>query len=108
MEEKLKKAEDIDVVNTFVSEAKRKAQSTEEKNKKLLDYIKKNQDKFYHLDRIEIGMKSFMREDEVVFKYIQTHLGEGMLRAILEKAIPDLKKELKEIISRHRKLEGFQ
>ena len=69
------------------------------KNKTILA-LKKNQNNFYHWQQIDKALDSYMRTDEQLFTYIKNEFGEGMLRAVIKKYIPEMKKDLREIINK--------
>lgn len=92
---------EIEIINDKVSALVKHNEQQEAKNKRLIESIKTNQNRFYHWQNLEKLMDSVMHEsEEAVFAYIEKNLGKGMLKAVLKKYIPAIKEELKNTIEK--------
>ena len=93
-----KEKSEIEIINDNIEKAVDMFDNDVKRKNKTILALKKNQNNFYHWQQIEKGVVSYMNTDEQLFHYIKNHFGEGMLRAVIKRYIPSLKKDLREII----------
>lgn len=91
---------EIDIINDDIEKAIDAFDEEVKRKSKVISALKKNQSNFYHWQDIEKGLGSYITTDELLFNYIKNNFGEGMLRAVIKKYIPNLKEDLKGVINK--------
>jgi predicted metal-dependent phosphotriesterase family hydrolase len=99
-----KEKSEIEIINEKVSLALEVFENDKTLKEKAVKALKKNQNNFYNWQQIEKGIDSYINTDEQLLNYMNKNFGEGILKAVIKKFIPSLKKDLSNIIDSQIKI----